>query len=61
MTGQGLEGAYLPGGEPKMRETTASLAILMFCTDPRMWMWLWEGSVLGYSTSPVKRRRAGWI
>lgn len=40
MIGQGWEGAYLPGGEPKMRETTASLAILMFCTDPRMWMWL---------------------
>jgi hypothetical protein len=28
-----------------MSETTASRAILMFCTEPRMWMWLLSAGV----------------
>jgi hypothetical protein len=31
---------HLPGGEPRISETIASRAILMFCTDPRMWILL---------------------
>ena len=36
-----IEEEDLPGGDPRMRETIASRAILMFCTDPKMWMFLY--------------------
>lgn len=35
-----MDNEDLPGGEPRMSETMASRAILMFCTEPRMWMFL---------------------
>lgn len=30
----------LPGGEPRMRETMASRAILIFWKEPKMWILL---------------------
>ena len=36
-----IEDEDLPGGDPRMRETIASRAILMFCTDPKIWMFLY--------------------
>ena len=36
-----------PGGEPRMRETIASRAILMFWKEPRMWIFLSNKSLRG--------------